>query len=178
MIWQSRGKLRKKLSKKLNIDIETLKHLYTDMDKTTYEMADILHCDRGVITRRLKKHGIPIKRHKRVYSFYYEQTLNEMQKELILGSLIGDGHICKHHEGPNSCRFMETHSIKQLEYMKWKKKILENFVSNDITIKRVDKSYSKGLFCVFQTVLHKDLKIFRDMFYDNNGIKHIPYFRL
>lgn len=167
------------MSKKIEITKKALVKLYVDEDKTTYEIADIFKCHRSVISRRLKRYRISIKRHKRAYSFYYEQNLNSIQKNLIVGSLIGDGCVSKHHEGINSCRFVEQHSIKQLQYLEWKKNILQNFVSNDIRIvhNSTNKSYGNKLGCIFETVLHKDFAPFYEMFYDNK-IKKIPLLQL
>jgi predicted DNA-binding protein YlxM (UPF0122 family) len=167
------------MSKKIEISANTLWHLYVDLDKTTYEIARMYNCHRQSISRLLKKYGIAVKRHKRAYSFYYEQKLNDEQKQLILGSLLGDGCIAKHHKGINSCRFVEQHSISQLEYLEWKKEILQNFVSNEIRIvdNSKNKSYGNGLSCNFSTVLHKEFADFYNQFYDNR-IKRIPYFQL
>jgi len=167
------------MSKKTRIIKEELTKLYVEQDKTTYEIASIYSCDRRTISRYLKQYGITIKRHKRAYSFYYEQKLNDIQKDLILGSLIGDGCISKHHDGVNSCRFLEQHSIRQLEYLKWKKEILNNFVSSDIKIidNSKNNSYGNELSCNFITVLHKEFVKFYEMFYKNK-VKRIPYFQL
>lgn len=166
------------MSKKLEIDKEILKYLYVDLDKTTYEIAKMYKCHRKSISRMLKKYGIKIKRHKRKYSFYYEQILNGIQKDLILGSILGDGCIYKHHEGINSCKFIEQHSIKQFEYLKWKKEILENFISSEIKIidNSKNNSYGNSLACKMETVLHAEFTPFYEMFYTNK--KQIPYFKL
>ena len=163
----------------ISIDKTDLQHLYVDLDKTTYEIAEMFHCQRRTISRKLKKFSIPIRRHKRKYSSYYEQKLNNKQKELIYGSLLGDGHVAKHHEGVNSCRFVEKHSIKQHEYLLEKVNILRNFISSEVRIidNSKNKSFSNGLSCEFQTVLHKEFIPFREMFYCY-GYKKIPYFEL
>ena len=158
-----------------DISLKKLKKLYIEEDKTTYEIADIFGCERRTISKRLKKYGIDIKRHKRKYSFYYKQKLNKKQDELIVGSILGDACICRHHEGINSCRFLENHSIKQLEYLKWKKNILNNFVSQDIYIYDNSKnnSYGDGLGCSLTTVLHKEFIKYREKFYKEDK-KKIP----
>lgn len=167
------------MSKNVEITKETLERLYVAEDKTTYKIAKHFNCNRSVISRRLKKYGIDIKRHKRLYSLYYEQKLSVTQINLIIGSLLGDGCIHKHHKGINSCRFVEQHSIKQLQYLEWKKNILKNFVSNNIRIidNSKNNSFGNGLGCIFETVLHKDFVSLYEMFYDGD-VKHIPLLQL
>jgi len=163
------------MSKKIEITKDELVKLYVEQDKTTYDIATLYGCGRKIISNFLKKYRIEIKRHKRKYSFYYEQKLNQEQKELITGSLLGDGCVCKHHDGINECRFIESHSIAQLDYLLWKKSILENFISNNIRFidNSKNKSYGNGITCVFETVLHKDFSYFYKMFY-SEGQKHVP----
>jgi len=163
------------MGKRIDITKTDLIELYVGQNKTTYDISTIYKCGRKVISNLLKEYGIEMKRFKRKYSFYYEQFLNQEQKDLIIGSLIGDGCIIKHHDGINCCRFIESHSIGQLEYLKWKKYILNNFVSNNIRFidNSKNKSYGNGITCVFETVLHKEFNVFYNMFY-KNGIKYIP----
>jgi intein-encoded DNA endonuclease-like protein len=108
------------MSKKLNINTSEVISLYKEMNRTLRQIASIYGCDKSVIGRILKRNGIEIKRHKREYSYYYEQSLDAQQKDLIFGSLLGDGGVYRHHEGKNGCRFSETHSIDQIEYLQWK----------------------------------------------------------
>lgn len=167
------------MSKRLEIDTSKVIELYQERNYTTRQIADLYNCDKNVISRILKRNCIEIKRYKRDYAFFYEQNLSPIQKELIYGSMLGDGGVYKHHDGVNSCRYTETHAISQLEYLKWKKDILCNFVSNDIKI--LDNTYSKTYgtkpTCVLQSVLHKDFVDIRNFFYPT-GIKVIPYFVL
>ena len=163
------------MRKHLLITKEHLQHMYVESDKTTYQIADEIKTTRKSVSKMLREYGIKIKRHKREYSFYYEQNLSQTQKELIIGSLFGDGHVAKHHEGINSCRFIESHSIKQLEYLEYKKNILQNFVSGDTRIidNTKTKSYGQKPTYCFEAVLHKEFVQFRQMFY-RDGIKIIP----
>ncbi len=163
------------MRKRLDIKKDEIIRYYVDKDMTTYEIAKLLGCHRCSVSRLLKRCGVNIKRHKRAYSFYYEQKLNPEQKELLIGSLIGDGCVSKHHNGINSCRFIETHSIAQLDYLMWKKDILQNFVSSNIQFidNSKNKSYSNGISACFYTVLHKEFVYFYELFY-KDGKKQIP----
>lgn len=51
------------------------------------------------------------------------KTLNQLQKDLIIGSLLGDGHIDKRETQPI---FIVSHAINQKEYLYWKYEILKD----------------------------------------------------
>lgn len=58
-----------------------------------------------------------------------EQTLSRRTKEVILGSLLGDGSL-KIHQKYKNARFSFRHSIKQKEYFFWKKEQLKDISSD------------------------------------------------
>lgn len=162
------------------IEKEKLEKLYIDMDKTTYQISNDLNCSRKTVSNFLKRYGIKIKRYKRKYSEYYNQKLTDLQKNLLIGSLLGDGCVAKHHNsGENKCRFIECHSIKQLGYLEFKKNILSNFIFNKIRYidNSKNKSFGNGISVTFETVLHKEFDYFYDMFYKNNK-KIVPNLNL
>lgn len=140
-------------------------------DFTMRKIALKFNTNKQRISNIIKNNGIKIKRHKRKYSFYYEQSLSQRQKEILVGSLLGDGCVHKHHEGINSCRYIETHSIKQKDYAMWKYNEFKNFISNNFRFCRNGFINSEKI--VFETVLHKDFCYFYDLFYQNNK-KIIP----
>lgn len=49
-----------------------------------------------------------------------QRKLSKNQKALLIGLLIGDGTICSNYV------FKLSHSNEQLEYLKWKIKLLNN----------------------------------------------------
>lgn len=49
--------------------------------------------------------------------------LSETQKQVVVGSLLGDGHISK------SGRYVECHCAKQKDYLEWKLSVLNNLFS-------------------------------------------------
>lgn len=51
-------------------------------------------------------------------------VLSDRQREIIIGSLLGDGSLTKIHNRRESSHFVETHSLKQLEYLSWKQREL------------------------------------------------------
>ena len=52
-----------------------------------------------------------------------KQKLSVIQKDLIIGSLLGDGYLMPTTCG---CRFRAHHGIKQKDYLDWKYSILKN----------------------------------------------------
>ncbi len=51
-------------------------------------------------------------------------SLSKVQKQLILGSVLGDGYMRK----KTNTHLQISHSIKQKEYVDWKFHILKNLV--------------------------------------------------
>jgi recombination protein RecA len=97
------------------------------------------------------------------------KNLTAIQKELLIGSLMGDAGIAKR---GNSYRARFAHSDKQRSYLEWKKELLNSIVSMDVldlTTKKEDKIYDA---CSFTTLSGSELKEFYDLFYFN-GIKTI-----
>lgn len=48
-------------------------------------------------------------------------------KQLIIGSMLGDGYLCKISKGAKNSRLSIAHSVRQMEYCKYKHSILEEF---------------------------------------------------
>lgn len=53
-----------------------------------------------------------------------EYTDDEIFEQMILGSLLGDGCVYRKKQKANAC-YIENHSIKQKDYLDWKKLLLE-----------------------------------------------------
>ena len=150
--------------------------LYIEANMTMLEIAKKFDSNKKSISRIIKNNGIEVKRYKRVYSSFYKQILSERQKEILIGSLLGDGCVSKHHEGINSCRYIETHSIDQIDYALWKYNEFKNFISNDYRIidKKYEKSYKGSKPSVFfETMLNKEFVLFYEKFYPK-GEKKVP----
>ena len=94
--------------------------------------------------------------------------LSFLQKQLIYGSLLGDGSIAKRKEDKN-CRFSEVHSIKQRDYLLFKYKKLQPYSGKFIKYPRKDG----GTDVKFSTKAHPVFNSFRMMFYDEDGKKII-----
>lgn len=93
-------------------------------------------------------------------------SLSEVQKELVLGCVLGDGYLRK----KVNAHLQITHSFKQKEYVDWKYRILKNIV---ITPPRVYKGNAKRIGYRFFTKSLPELTSFYSRFY-RNGVKIVP----
>lgn len=100
---------------------ETLRRLYVEELLTESEIAERYGTYQVKINRLRKKWGIPTlgKTGRRTAKL---PALTERQRELILGSLLGDGYLVAPSE--HTASFNESHSIKQRDYLHWKGDIL------------------------------------------------------
>lgn len=146
-----------------------------DKNYTMLQIANKFNSNKRSISRILKKNGMKIKRYKRIYSKFYNQTLSKRQIEILVGSMLGDGCISQHHIGINSCRYIETHSIDQIEYSLWKYNEFDNFISSSYRIINnfKTKSYGTKETIIFNTILNKEFVKFKNMFYEKNK-KKVP----
>lgn len=90
--------------------------------------------------------------------------LSKTQIQVCLGSMMGDGCIALRKS--NNSRLMIGHSIKQLDYLLWKKKLLSPFVlSNNLNISE-SHGFSKGTYaCGFSSIMHQDFTDIGTLFY-------------
>lgn len=104
----------------------------------------------------------------------YKKTLklSEIQKQVLIGTLLGDGCLDTQNNG-RTYRLKIEHSIAQKDYVEWKYKVFENFT---LTKPRIHKQLSYGLvrenYC-FSTLSHGSLRFYGQQFY-RNGKKVIP----
>lgn len=127
------------------------------------EIALLYNVDRSTISNKLKLYNIPATNYKREFSDKKSCILTDYQISVIAGSLLGDGSLIKR----TNCKFPYFkigHCEKQLEYLQWKKNILEN-CSTDI-LKIIDKR-GNSIMYDFRTVSTSQLDSLYDLFYCN-----------
>ncbi len=106
----------------------------------------------------------------------YKQKLklSSIQKDLIVGTLLGDGCLETQNQG-RTFRLKIEHSIIQKEYVNWKYTILKDWVLTQPQIKR-RMSYGKERDNYwFSTLSHGALRFYAQQFY-KDCIKIIPKF--
>lgn len=85
------------------------------------------------------------------------------QKQIIYGSLLGDGSLSKDN------RYKEAHCLKQKKYIEFKAKVLNNHVSCLTTYPRSKGSFSSDLFYFYLTLkTNPFIKNLRHNLYKNN----------
>lgn len=89
------------------------------------------------------------------------EPINPHSRQLIIGSLLGDGGI--KHRSENSYIFVESHGKAQKDYLRWKMQRLEQFCP----------SWWEGESqCQIQTVTHDFFEELRRDFYGDRTRKH------
>lgn len=149
---------------------ERLIKLYAE--NTTYDLAKIFNVDRTTISNWLKKYNIEIRNKQNQRKKNKEIRLTHLQREFLLGTLLGDGHISitKSHE---LARFSISHNNKQIEYIKWKANILHNIERGIKNYTVVNKGNNKKYkICNLSTTATDDLLDLHRLFY-NDKIKVI-----
>ncbi|PIT90821.1 MAG: hypothetical protein COU22_00080 [Candidatus Komeilibacteria bacterium CG10_big_fil_rev_8_21_14_0_10_41_13] len=82
---------------------------------------------------------------------YNQVPLSDKTKEIILGSLLGDGSL-KKHKGYKNARFSFKHSETQKEYFFWKVNQLKEIAANNSVFRQTnDGGYSKNQKLRFQS---------------------------
>lgn len=142
-----------------------LQELYIEKRLTTYEIAEMYNVHRKTVSRWLKKSGIDINPKQRKFELIKKTPLTKKQRELVFGTLLGDGCINPHGRKNKSYRLMIGHSEKQKELVFWKKEILGNFVN--VINKREDKRGNSVMYS-FSSVTHNDFSYFYKLFYENH----------
>lgn len=149
------------------LDKQTLIDLYVNKKLTTREIGKIYNVDKKTVSRHLKKHGIQINFEKRKFEIYKKRPLTGRQKEIVIGTVLGDGCIAKH--GKLS-RLVLGQCEKQKNFLYWK--------ANELGISKVQVREGSGfnsnsvMYCC-NSYTHSEYEMFRKKFYRNNK-KIIP----
>jgi recombination protein RecA len=147
-----------------DLDKEILQDLYITKNKTAYEIAEILQVNRSTVVRYLKKYQIAINPKQRKFELIKKVPFTKEQKELIIGTLLGDGCISPHGRKNKSYRLLVGHCEQQKDLLLYKKAMLGNFV-NSIRVHHDKRKNS--IMHSFNTVVHNEFKFFYDLFYEN-----------
>lgn len=107
-------------------------------------------------------------------------TLTQEQKDLVVGTLLGDGNLQTLTKG-RTWRYRALHKEEHKEYLQHKYKILENFcqtppVYHQVLDNRTHKFYKRWY---FNTTVQNSLRYYGNLFYSydsktNQMVKHVP----
>jgi hypothetical protein len=99
-------------------------------------------------------------------NFIKKTNLTDLEKEVILGSLLGDGTLER--SGNYHFRFRFCHTVKHIGYTKWKYNLIKRICISDLQYVKANNSMRVG------TVGHSELTKMREEWYAN-GVKEVPF---
>ena len=139
--------------------------LYNDK-KSIRETAKIINCSYSGIKRILKKYDIK-RRNKCESLFLCPQNFSLKEKNIIIGTALGDGHITKYKKEGESCLSF-GHSPKQREYIEWKHSQLKKWIG--CKIYELEHNINNKLYTTLNFVTRRNKKFteLRNIFYKNN----------
>jgi len=141
------------------LDRETLEYLYVTCGRTDTEIAKEYGTYQVKISRLRSKWSIgTVLKSDRVDT----PSLSEVQAQVLIGSLLGDGHIAT--VSTSTARYGESHSIKQKEYLEWKASIFGELISKvSPSQKRVGDRVYKSVRYSSRTT--REFRTYYDLFY-------------
>lgn len=153
----------------MTITKEDFERLYIDELKTCEEIGLIYGLTQSGVCYWKRKLGVAEIKGDRKYVARYRIALTDEVKQILLGSMLGDGSI-SHHQ--NGYYFSNRHSIKQEEYVLWKAKKL-NFIITAKPVYYNDKATGGEYVRVF-SYKHPEVSAMRPLWYDDAGLKFVP----
>ncbi len=168
--YSSKSNKHASVNKKFNITKE--KAISLKKQGYTYsDFAEYLGCSISVAQRRLKDLGL-CKEHKETEKYlFWNVNLTSSQKQLVIGSLLGDGSITKHKA------FSCSHSTKQKDYFLHKMSSLQSIQSGrsqHAIHQESDKNNNNYESLHFTTGCNSYLSELRSIYYPG-GTKIFPY---
>jgi hypothetical protein len=152
------------------INKETFESEYNKTTNSLNDIAKKYKIPREHITYLRDFYGIKRKGATFIKRLANEKPLSQEAKDVIVGSLLGDGHITPWGY------FSEKHSEKQIEYLEHKASFLTPIL-NDNSFRAdsyIDKRYKTKIYSFsVRTIVHSDLLAFRKMFYKQDNGKYL-----
>lgn len=106
----------------------------------------------------------------RKYDILRTVPLNSIQRQILTGHLLGDGH-CYSDNPKGNCKILISQCKAQEQYFHWKVAMFDPFVNS--YRENVDKKSGK-IQLNATSICHPDINYFREMFYNKDRIKIIP----
>lgn len=141
-----------------------------DQNISIKDIAKWYEISEPAISRLLKANDRKPISSSRKYDILRQSPINSIQKQFLVGTLLGDGSLYKDRKN-GSYKLSFGHCEAQEQYFHWKIAIMDPFINT--FRKNIDK---RGNSTILQTstICHQDFTMFANMFYDENRIKHIP----
>jgi len=110
-------------------------------------------------------------KYKSMHNTKHQLKLSSEQREILVGLLLGDGHL-ETQNGGRSYRLKVEHSLKQRDYLEWLFMKFRNLSEqSELTLKK-RKDGRKSL--EFRTSSLGTFRFYAHQFYDENGKKRVP----
>ena len=90
-------------------------------------------------------------------------TMTNIQTSVLLGTLIGDGHIQKVQSSSGKCRLRISHSANQKDYVDWKYQIFQDLPCSEPQIDQKNQ-------ISFYSLYSQDMQKYHDLFYKENAL--------
>lgn len=99
-------------------------------------------------------------------------SLNKLQREILIGLILGDGHLETQNKG-KTYRLKVEQSVNKAKYVNWLYKNFDNFVLNKPKIKQKIRNGVATKNILFATLSHGSFRFYAQQFYVN-GKKVVP----
>lgn len=155
---------------------DLLYNLYLGGKLSMDQIAQRLKIGKTSVKRYLQKYKIKIRSSKEgqklrlqkdgKFGGYIKEKLNNRQKQLLIGTLLGDGTLYLSKQNTNA-RLKIQHSERDKDYLKFKHSIFKNFVRGKI-IKETNFNKKNGKYyssLTFVTTTHPEFTEFHNFFY-------------
>jgi hypothetical protein len=141
-----------------------------DFGDTIKKIADWYEISAPAISRLLTSLGKEVICNARKYDILRATPINSIQKQILVGHILGDGCLYKDSKKSNY-KVSISQCEKQKDYFFWKYIMFDPFINNY----RINHD-KRGNSIMYNatTICHQDFNKFAEMFYDESRVKHIP----
>jgi hypothetical protein len=112
------------------VDKELLISTFLSSEENVIKTATNLRVSIQTVMASLNKYGYKYIKPKHIYGDLKRTDFSIFQKSILIGSLMGDGHLEKRPHLKNAI-FREEHSYNQAQWLKWKYNNLKPFTMSD-----------------------------------------------
>jgi hypothetical protein len=138
--------------------------------ETIEEIAKWYEISPPAISRLLKSKNIEVTPLGRKYDILRETPINTIQKQFLIGCILGDGCLYKDSENSNY-KLSFGHCKAQEQYFHWKIMMMDPFING---FRESNDKRGNSIMLQAATITHKDFNYFAKLFYTHDRKKIIP----
>lgn len=140
---------QRELEQKIRMPLgEYLWHEYVENKRSKKNIREELGISERAVTLYLKRYGIKVRSPQEATNITFglenmPTELTEIEKQVLYGSLLGDGTLTIKSKWSKNATFQEGHCLRQGEYLKWKAEQLKRFkpVVRELNLKNQENRY-------------------------------------